>query len=115
MLTARRMLEMATLDGAHVAGVADRTGSLTPGKQADVVVIDGRAVNMAPLFDPVAAVVLCADVSNVRDVFVAGAAKKRDHKLLADVAGAVRGVENSRDHLVSKVTRQERWTAVPAS
>ena len=37
-LTARDMLTMATLDGAHVAGLEARTGSLTPGKQADVVV-----------------------------------------------------------------------------
>jgi 5-methylthioadenosine/S-adenosylhomocysteine deaminase len=115
MLTARRMLEMATIDGAHVAGVADRTGTLTVGKQADVVVIDGSAINMAPLFDPVAAVVLAADVSNVRDVFVAGVAKKRDHKLVADVASAVRGVERSRDYLVSQITRQPRWTAVPGA
>ena len=42
MLTAKDMLEMATLNGAHVAGLEDRTGSLTPGKQADVVVIDAR-------------------------------------------------------------------------
>ena len=38
----RDMLTMATLDGAHVAGLEDRTGSLTPGKKADVVVIDGQ-------------------------------------------------------------------------
>ena len=37
VLTAREMLELATVDGAHVAGLEDRTGSLTPGKQADVV------------------------------------------------------------------------------
>jgi 5-methylthioadenosine/S-adenosylhomocysteine deaminase len=115
MLTARRMLEMATIDGAHVAGLADRTGSLAVGKQADVVVIDGSAVNTAPLFDPVAAVVLAADVSNVRDVFVAGVARKRDHRLVADVSSALRGVEQSRDYLVSQVTRQPRWTAVPGS
>jgi cytosine/adenosine deaminase-related metal-dependent hydrolase len=113
MLTARRILEMATIDGAHVAGVADRTGSLTPGKQADVVVIDGTSVNMGPLFDPAAAVVLCADVSNVRDVIVAGAVKKRDHSLVADAAAAVRGVDASRDYLVSHIARQPRWTAVP--
>ena len=113
MLTARRMLEMATIDGAHVAGVADRTGTLTPGKQADIVVIDGTAINMAPLFDPAAAVVLCADVSNVRDVIVGGSVKKRDHKLVADTAAAVRGVDASRDYLVSHVARQPRWTAVP--
>ena len=40
MLTARQMLEMATINGAHIAGLEDRTGSLTPGKQADIVVID---------------------------------------------------------------------------
>ena len=37
LLTARQMLEMATINGAHVAGLEDRTGSLTPGKKADVV------------------------------------------------------------------------------
>ena len=47
-LTARQMLEIATLNGAHVAGLEDRTGSLTPGKQADVVVIDATAINVAP-------------------------------------------------------------------
>src|SRR5690606_9008 len=40
MLTARQMLEMATINGAHVAGLEDRTGSLTVGKKADIVVID---------------------------------------------------------------------------
>jgi cytosine/adenosine deaminase-related metal-dependent hydrolase len=115
MLSARRILEMATIDGAHVAGVADRTGTLTVGKQADVVVIDGNAINMGPLFDPAAAVVLCADVSNVRDVFVAGAARKRDFKLVGDVAGALRGVGQSRDHLVGQITRLPRWSAVPTS
>ena len=44
---------MATLDGAHVAGLEDRVGSLTPGKQADVVVIDGTAPGTAPMIDPV--------------------------------------------------------------
>ena len=63
---------MATLDGAHVAGLEDRTGSLTPGKQADVVVIDATAINVGPIHDPVAAVTLSADVSNVEHVLVAG-------------------------------------------
>jgi cytosine/adenosine deaminase-related metal-dependent hydrolase len=115
MLTARQTLEMATINGAHVAGLEDRTGSLAVGKQADVVVITGNDINVGPLFDPTAAVVLCADVSNVRDVIVAGKVKKRDHKLLADIGGALRGVEQSRDHLVGQVTRLPRWTAVPAS
>ena len=65
--------------------VEDRTGSLTPGKQADVVVIDATAINVAPVHDPVAAVTLSADVSNVEHVIVAGEFRKRDFRLVADV------------------------------
>ncbi|WP_419998454.1 amidohydrolase family protein [Streptomyces boninensis] len=103
MLTARRMLRLATVDGAHVAGLEDRTGSLTPGKQADVVAIDATALNVAPVHDPVAAVTLSADVSNVDTVLVAGEVKKRDGRLLADTARARRLVEESRDRLLAAV------------
>ena len=105
MLTARQMLELATINGAHVAGVEDRTGSLTPGKQADVVVLDATALNVAPVIDPVAAVTLCADVSNVETVLVGGQVRKRDGRLVADVDTARRQVEASRDHLVQEMER----------
>jgi cytosine/adenosine deaminase-related metal-dependent hydrolase len=106
MLTARQMLEMATINGAHVAGVEDRTGSLTPGKQADVVVLDATALNMAPVIDPVAAVTNCADVSNVETVLIGGQVRKRDGKLAADADGARRKVEASRDHLLAELERR---------
>ncbi|NEE02390.1 amidohydrolase family protein [Phytoactinopolyspora halotolerans] len=107
MLTARQMLEMATINGAHVAGLEDRTGSLIPGKQADVVVIDGRSINVAPIIDPVAAVVLCADVSNVDTVIVGGQVRKREGKLVGDVARARDLVEASRHHLVGAAAKSE--------
>jgi 5-methylthioadenosine/S-adenosylhomocysteine deaminase len=102
MLTARQMLEMATINGAHVAGLADETGSLTPGKRADVILLDARKLNMAPVLDPVAAVVLSADVSNVDTVLVDGVVRKQHGKLLADVDNARRLVENARDYLVAQ-------------
>jgi 5-methylthioadenosine/S-adenosylhomocysteine deaminase len=111
MLTARQMLEMATINGAHVAGLEARTGSLTPGKKADVVVIDGGALNVAPVIDPVAAVTLCADVSNVDTVIIDGQVRKRDGKLLADVAGARRQVEASRDYLLARVQERQSQSA----
>jgi len=111
MLTARQMLEMATINGAHVAGLEARTGSLTPGKKADVVVIDGGALNVAPVIDPVAAVTLCADVSNVDTVIINGQVRKRDGKLLTDVAGARRLVEASRDHLLGAVQEKQSQSA----
>ncbi len=103
VLTARQILEAATIDGAYVAGVEDRAGSLTPGKQADVVVVEARSLNMAPVIDPVAAVVLCADVSNVDTVLVAGEVKKRGGRLFADVDKARSEVEASRDYLLGAV------------
>jgi 5-methylthioadenosine/S-adenosylhomocysteine deaminase len=103
VLTAREMLQAATLDGAYTAGLEDVTGSLTPGKQADVVILDARSVNMAPVIDPVAAVVLCADVSNVDIVIVGGTVRKRDGKLVADVASAIAAVEASTQHLSDAV------------
>jgi cytosine/adenosine deaminase-related metal-dependent hydrolase len=101
MLTARQMLEIATLNGAHVAGLEHRTGSLTPGKRADVVALDATALNMTPVHDAAAAVTLCADVSNVETVLVDGVIRKRDGKLTADVARARRLVEESRDRLLA--------------
>ncbi len=103
MLTARQMLQMATLNGAHVAGLEDRTGSLTPGKRADIVLLDARALNMAPIIDATAAVTLSADVSNVDTVLVDGVVRKRNGRLLADSDAARRRVEASRDYLLGQV------------
>ncbi len=105
MLTAKQALEMATVNGAHVAGVEDRTGSLTPGKRADIVVIDATAINVTPIHDPVAAVVLCADVSNVEHVLVDGEFRKRDFQLAGDVANARSLVEAARDRLVDAASK----------
>jgi len=97
---------MATINGAHVILKEDQLGSLTPGKKADVVVIDTTAVNLAPLIDAVAAVVVGADVSNVETVLVDGRFVKRDGKLLADWERARRLVEASRDYLLEARARK---------
>jgi len=109
LITVRQVLRWATLDGAKVAGVADRTGSITPGKKADIVIIDGAAVNVAPVIDPVAAVVCAADVSNVQTVIVDGKIVKANGKLVASLDGPRKAVEASRDFLVSKVPAQAGW------
>ncbi len=112
LIDSRQVLRWATLEGAIVAGVGDRTGSLTPGKKADIVVIDGSAVNVAPIIDPVGAVVCAADISNVRTVLVDGRVVKDDFKLLADLDAPRRAVESSRDYLVGKFGEPEPgWLA----
>lgn len=109
LLTARDVLSFATIDGAAVAGLADRTGSLTPGKKADVVIIDGHALNTAPIIDPVATVVTAADVSNVDTVIINGTFHKRGGKMLRDLSRPRRLVEESKDFLVRAVPAQPGW------
>ena len=69
---------------------------------------------MAPIIDPVAAVVCAADVSNVGTVLVDGVFRKRDGKLLADLSGPRDKVLASRDYLVSQVGHQEGWLPTTA-
>jgi 5-methylthioadenosine/S-adenosylhomocysteine deaminase len=114
-LTARDMLTMATLDGAHVVGLEDRTGSLTPGKEADVVIIDGSSVGITPIIDPVGAVVLCADTSNVDTVIVGGTIQKRDGRLGADWDAARRRLQASTDHLVDALAKRRAAAAAEGS
>jgi 5-methylthioadenosine/S-adenosylhomocysteine deaminase len=111
LLTAEEMLRMATINGAHVAGLEAKTGSLTPGKKADVVLLDARALNMAPVMDPVAAITLCADVSNVDTVMVNGVLRKRGGRLLGDVDRARRLVQDSQDYLVAEAARRAATVA----
>ena len=102
LITSRQVLSWATIGGAAVAGIAARTGSLTPGKKADIVIIDGSAVNVAPIIDPVGAVVCAADVSNVKTVLIGGEVRKQDFRLVAALGEPRKAVEASRDYLVSK-------------
>ncbi len=107
LITSRQVLSWATLGGAQVAGLGDRVGSLTPGKKADVVIIDTKAVNVAPVIDPAAAVVCAADVSNVKTVLVGGRVLKQDFRLTASLEAPRKAIEASRDYLVSKFGEPE--------
>jgi 5-methylthioadenosine/S-adenosylhomocysteine deaminase len=110
LLTSRQVLEFATIEGARVCGLEDRTGSLTPGKQADVVLIRGDDTNTYPVIDPVSTVVLQADTRNVDTVFVAGEPLKRGGQLVgADLRRARDEAASSLDHLLQHTTVQPHW------
>jgi cytosine/adenosine deaminase-related metal-dependent hydrolase len=76
-LTAKRLVQLATLDGAIDLGVADRTGSLTPGKRADIILVRTGDINMAPVGDPYEALVSFAQPRNVDTVIVDGRILRR--------------------------------------
>jgi cytosine/adenosine deaminase-related metal-dependent hydrolase len=111
-ITTRDVLEFATLQGARACGLERVTGSLTVGKQADIVLLDTNALNMFPINNPVGAVVNDAHVGNVDTVFVAGRLVKRHGKLVGvDVAAVRAGVERAVTGLFARagVPRDGSW------
>lgn len=99
----RDVLEWATIEGAKANGLEDKVGTLTPGKQADIVMLRTDRMNVTPLNDPVAAVVVGMDTSNVDTVIVGGHILKRNGRLLhVDWSTMRRLVEESRDYVIEK-------------
>jgi len=102
-LTTRDVLEFATIEGARANGLEAKTGSLTPGKEADVIMLRTDKANIFPINDPIGAVVWGMDTSNVDSVFVAGKALKRNGQLLNVDLNTVKGMAyESRDYVISK-------------
>jgi cytosine/adenosine deaminase-related metal-dependent hydrolase len=97
----RRLVQLATIDGARDLGFGERTGSLTPGKRADLILIRATDNNMAPIGDPYDALVLLAQPSNVDTVVVDGRILRRNgqftaldqDKAIREAAKAVAGLK----------------------
>jgi len=82
-LTVKRLVQLATLDGAIDLGIADKTGSLTPGKRADIILIRTSDINMSPAGDPYEAIVSLAQPNNVETVIVDGRILRQSGKFTA--------------------------------
>jgi cytosine/adenosine deaminase-related metal-dependent hydrolase len=83
-VTTRQALEWATVNGAKMAGLDHKIGSLTQGKQADIILLRADDLAMFPVTDPVASAVMQGGVANVDTVLVGGNIVKRGGKLLYD-------------------------------
>lgn len=90
LLTTREVIKFATVDGATVAGLGKVTGSIEPGREADIIVLRTDRPNIWPINDPIGAVVWGMDTSNVDWVFSGGRALMRAGELVADVGQARR-------------------------
>ena len=82
-LPARKVIELATIEGAKALGLADRTGSLRKGKRADIIMVGTRDINIGPFTEPAYMLVDSAQASNVDTVMVDGRILKRNGKLTA--------------------------------
>jgi 5-methylthioadenosine/S-adenosylhomocysteine deaminase len=80
-MSARRALELGTIEGARSLGIEDRVGSLTPGKRADVIMISTRHLNMGVFTNPAHMLVESAQPENVDTVIVDGRVLKRGGRL----------------------------------
>jgi cytosine/adenosine deaminase-related metal-dependent hydrolase len=105
-LTARRVLELATIEGAHSVGLGDQIGSLTPGKRADLIMVDTRQLNLAVVTDPAHMLVEAAQPANVDTVVVDGRILKRNGRLIAIDVDAL--IDETRT-AVGSVRRRADW------
>ena len=95
-LSFRRCIEMATINGARALGLEAVAGSLTPGKRADLIMLDTRGLNIAPVVDLESTIVRSATPANIDTVMVDGRILKRHRELVAfDVARVVQEAEQS--------------------
>jgi 5-methylthioadenosine/S-adenosylhomocysteine deaminase len=82
-VTCRDALSWVTTGAAKIAGLDDRIGSITPGKQADLVMLRTDTLNMTPMLDLVNCAVMQASTANIDSVMIAGRFAKRNGTLLA--------------------------------
>ncbi|MGP3533693.1 amidohydrolase family protein [Microbacterium sp. RD1] len=100
----RDILASATQAGADNAGLGGVTGSITPGKQADLVLLDTSGLRLFPRNNVLCSVVQAADIGSVDTVFVGGRIAKWQGRMLGvDVARVRRLAEESHHRLLSRV------------
>jgi cytosine/adenosine deaminase-related metal-dependent hydrolase len=97
LLTSRQVLEMATIQGARDSHLDRKIGTLTPGKDADIIMLRTDTINVMPVNNAAGAVVTLMDTSNVDTVFIAGKLMKRNGQLVGvDLAKIRREAEAAR-------------------
>ncbi|GAF78734.1 unnamed protein product, partial [marine sediment metagenome] len=83
IVTAQDVLEMATINGARSLGLERKIGSIEVGKKADLIIVDMEKPHIAPVHDPVASLVYCANGSDVDTVIVNGKVLMENRKVLS--------------------------------
>jgi 5-methylthioadenosine/S-adenosylhomocysteine deaminase len=103
LLTCREVIEFATIDGARCAGLGDKVGSLTPGKEADLVLLRADRINVWPLNNAPSAVANIMNAGHVDTVFVRGKVKKwRGNLTGVDVARVLSLTAQARDAVLQR-------------
>ena len=100
-ISVEAVLEAATVNGARAAGLETSIGTLTPGKQADIIMVRTNGVAVFPVTNAIGTIVQAVERSDVDTVMVAGRIRKRGGKLVGvDIAKLTAEVTASRDYLL---------------
>jgi 5-methylthioadenosine/S-adenosylhomocysteine deaminase len=103
LVTCRQVIEMATIGGARVAHLDGKIGTLSPGKEADIIMLAADRINVFPLNNVPGTIVTLMDTSNVETVFVAGKIVKWQGNLVGVDLGRLRRlIEKSRDAVLAR-------------
>jgi cytosine/adenosine deaminase-related metal-dependent hydrolase len=107
LLTTREVLEFATVEGSRCTMLEDKVGTLTPGKEADIVLLATDRLNVWPINNVPGAVVNLMNPMNVDTVFIAGKVRKwRGGLVGVDVARVLRLVADARDGVIKRANFQ---------
>ncbi len=104
LITSRQTIEMATIAGAASCRLLDKIGTLTPNKEADIVVLDAHNINITPINNVPGTVVTMMNPRHVRDVLIAGKVVYRKGELVGwNVRKLVNDIENARDRVLARI------------
>jgi 5-methylthioadenosine/S-adenosylhomocysteine deaminase len=103
LLTSRDTIELATIEGARAAHLDSKIGTLTPGKEADIVMLATDRINVFPMNNVPGTVVTLMDTSNVDHVFIAGRVMKWQGRLVGvDLSRVRRAIDTAREGLLAR-------------
>lgn len=114
-IPAETVLELATVNGARAMGIFDQTGSLEPGKRADLIMIDMDKPHLIPAYDPVSTIVYAAHGSDVDTVVIDGQIVMQNRKVLTLDEEAIKADIRSRYTDVQKragLNIRSRWEII---
>jgi cytosine/adenosine deaminase-related metal-dependent hydrolase len=114
LLTSRQCIEMATIAGAAGSGLLSKVGTLTPGKEADIVVLEARSINTWPMNNVPGTIVTMMNPRHVRDVLIAGKVVYWKGKLVGwNIDRLLTQAEQARDRILARINAKAKVGAIP--
>jgi len=114
LVTSRQVIEMATIAGAAANRVLNKVGTLTPGKEADIIVLDARSINTWPMNNVPGTIVTMMNPRHVRDVLIAGKVVFWKGKLVGwNVDALLRRIEQARDRALARINGPAKVGTLP--